>query len=39
MRWIVAGAVKVIELTWADPRVWNRVIVFEFLSFFFGFFS
>jgi hypothetical protein len=37
MRWMVADAVKVIELTWTDPRVWDVVMVFMFLSFFFSF--
>ena len=35
----VAGAVKVIELTWTDPRVWDVVTVFMFLSFFSSAFS
>jgi hypothetical protein len=39
MQQMVAGAVKVIKLTWTDPRVWYRMMVFAFLSFFFSFFS
>jgi hypothetical protein len=29
MQWMVAGAVKVIQLMWTDPRVWNGVMVIE----------
>jgi hypothetical protein len=34
MRHMEAGAVKVIKLMWTDPRVWNGMMVFAFLSFF-----